>query len=468
METTAPKTPKKRSTETTVTKLAQLLVILAAALIYILYAKAHYMKSAWDEFAVSFATLALFTLAVVAAMPKLVSTLFGRSEKVYGPPKNKWTVFLLICLGALVLHVITGAVGTAIYHHLKPNAGGGDLYKLWRESWLKSNTDARHYMNIAENWYVNEGDDRLLIVFFPMLPVLIRAFNNVFHDSFISGQVINLIATVLSAGIAYFALIPAVGDKKARYGAFIALLLPGMIFMNSPMSEPLFLLFTFSALLCIEKRRFIPAGILTACAGFTRSLGVLLAVPLAIEGICYTVSLARAKKNWKKELAIVLIALALSTLGTLGYLYINYSVTGDCLKFFEYQKSNWYQSFCPFFDTVRYISRYLQSTIRENNTHMMTLWITSLIMIFGSLIYIIKQRKKLSSAFTFFYLAYFVVACGCTWLLSAVRYLSALLPLTAAIALDLNKKWQAAVCFIVLAVMYLGYTLLYMLRWSVY
>ena len=151
METTATakKTPPKA--EITVTKLLQLAVIAAAAVIYILYAKAHYMKSNWDELAVSIAALALFTLAVVSAVPKLVATLFGRSDKVYGPPKNKWTVFFLICLGALLLHILTGVIGTAIYHKRRPTAGGGNLYKLWRESWLKTNTDARHYMNIAEN-----------------------------------------------------------------------------------------------------------------------------------------------------------------------------------------------------------------------------------------------------------------------------------------------------------------------------
>ena len=41
--------------------------------------------------------------------------------------------------------------------------------------WVK--WDARHYLKIAQQGYVNTGDDRLTLVFFPLYPWLIRAVN---------------------------------------------------------------------------------------------------------------------------------------------------------------------------------------------------------------------------------------------------------------------------------------------------
>lgn len=55
-------------------------------------------------------------------------------------------------------------------------------------------------------------------------------------------------------------------------------------------------------LLCAAKKKYLAAGIAAACAGFTRSPGVLLAVPLAIEGIGYCVRRARSGKKSVRRL----------------------------------------------------------------------------------------------------------------------------------------------------------------------
>ena len=60
------------------------------------------------------------------------------------------------------------------------------------------------------------------------------------------------------------------------------------------------------------------------------------------------------------------------------------------------------------------------------------------------------------------------MATGCTWLLSSVRYMSALLPLVAAISLGFDKKWKTAIIFTILVACYIAYMTFYMLRWSVY
>ena len=44
------------------------------------------------------------------------------------------------------------------------------------------------------------------------------------------------------------------------------------------------MLFTVLCFYALQKKKYLAAGIAAACAGFTRSPGVLLAVPLAFVG----------------------------------------------------------------------------------------------------------------------------------------------------------------------------------------
>ena len=40
--------------------------------------------------------------------------------------------------------------------------------------------DANHYLGLANNWYVNEGDPRFHIVFYPLYPLAVRVFKPLF------------------------------------------------------------------------------------------------------------------------------------------------------------------------------------------------------------------------------------------------------------------------------------------------
>ncbi|MBO4848925.1 MAG: hypothetical protein J5586_07220 [Clostridia bacterium] len=439
---------------------------LAACAAFALYAHKHAGAYAIRDYLAPAAALLLFVLVFVAAVPRIVRAVTGREELSAPDAAGPWRTFLIICAAALAIHIAAGLAGALMYSSIANFDGG--LYAAWRRAWMKTNTDAGHYLTIAENWYVKTGDDRLLIVFFPMLPVLIRGLNLLTHDGFISAQIINAAASSLACGMTYMALRRAVGERRSRAAAFIALLLPGAIFMNSPMTEPLFLLFTACAFYMMQERRWIAAGLFTALAGATRSLGVLAAVPLAFMGACRVISLIREKQKWGGELARLLIGLALSTLGTLAYLGINYSVHGDPFKFLEYQWSNWYQKACPFFDTPRYILDRCIKCVPNDLPKLWSLWLPQMAAIFGSLIIMLFAARRLPAAYTLYFLCYFAVSIGCTWLLSSVRYLSAALPLIAAIALPCEKRWRTAAILAVSTALYAAYMMMYMQRLGIY
>ena len=463
MEAIQDKPERKKPSLTLILSIAAGIVALAVFIVYCVKNRSFYP---WYDFIPPFMALLLFAMALVSAMPKIVLLFSGADEFPAVTRKKPWRTFMLVVLGALALHIVLLFIGLFVYSRINPTT---QFKYVWEWAWMKPNTDAQHYINIAENWYRKEGNDRLLIVFFPMLPVLIRGFNLITANSYASATIINALATALGAGMVYLTLREVLDEKRGVCGAFIALLLPGAIFMNSPMSEPLFLLFTFTAFYFMQKKRFILSGLFVALSGFTRSLGAIAAVPLFLIGLNEIIGLIKEKKPWGTSALKLAIGLVISTFGSLGYLFINWSIHGDPFKFLEYQWGNWYQKACPFYDTTRYmLDPYLINSIRDTDETLWAMWIPQFIAVFGSLMLMILKGRKLPASYTVYYLCYFAVAVGCTWLLSSVRYLSLALPMIAAFALMCDKKWKTAVLFTALSGVYVLYTYFYMMRWAVY
>ena len=250
------------------------------------------------EFILPFVILALFVVVFLMSLPGIVDTLCGKDE-IKSTCEECGCVrtaeFFKVVVIAAGIHLLTYLIGLAVYAILHPEVFGDPSLSFLRTAWMKQSTDAGHYINIAENGYVQYGDDKLLLVFFPMLPYCIRVLNLVFNDSYISATVINAVAVSLSSGMIYLTLRPIMGEDRSKAAAFIALLLPGAIFMNSPMTEPLFLLFSVTGFFFLQRRRYVLAGLFTAFAGFTRSLGVLLAVPIALVGFGHIVRLIKER-----------------------------------------------------------------------------------------------------------------------------------------------------------------------------
>ena len=442
-----------------------------AAALFLSYIKTNSANYQKYEFILPFITLALFVLVFIMSLPGLVDTLCGKDEefaRFAEGARNRTASFFKIVVFAAGIHLLTYLIGLAVYAMLRPEVFGDPSFSFLRTAWMKQNTDAGHYINIAENGYRASGDDRLLIVFFPMLPYCIRLFNLVFNDSYISATVINMIAVSLSSGMIYLTFIPIMGEDRSKAAAVFALLLPGAIFMNSPMTEPLFLLFSVTGFFFLQRRRYVLAGVFTALAGFTRSLGVLLAVPISLVGIGHIVRLIKERKPIEETLIRLLVGLIISVFGTLAYLYINYSLHGDPFKFLEYQWENWNQKACPFYDSPRYMLTQMLMTLETRPSNIYSLWAPQFIAISGSLILMAIKARRLPSEYNAYFLCYFAVAIGCTWLLSSVRYLSAAIPVIAAFGLMAGSKAKRATLYILLSLAYLAYLVMYMLRLNVY
>jgi hypothetical protein len=59
--------------------------------------------------------------------------------------------------------------------------------------------DSSNYIDIAKNWYVNEGEQRFFIVFFPLYPVLIRLTTFNFEYINLSALVVSNVSSIFAA-----------------------------------------------------------------------------------------------------------------------------------------------------------------------------------------------------------------------------------------------------------------------------
>ena len=371
--------------------------------------------------------------------------------------------WVAIAFRIVILHIILYA--SAYCFDLAKNGYSGGMLDTMVRLWNR--TDAPHYQGIAQNWYVTEGDPRFHIVFFPLYPLLIKAFNLITGNYFASALVISNLCAI-GAGIMAYEL--AALDLERRDALFAATLLsmfPGSFFLAAPMTESLFLLLSLSCLFCARKKNYLLAGAFGALAAFTRSVGLLLVLPVFIEAVG---DYFRNKPLSPKDTASRLCGTGMIALGTVGYLLINRIVTGSAFTFLTYQSEHWSQSLGPFFGTAAYQTDLLIKNIIEGNSDLAYgLFLPNLICAFGFLALLFPAMKKLRPSYSGYALIYFAVAIGCTWLLSGPRYLAVCFPLAFGIVqLTKGKKFLRAATLLLLAAAMLIYLWMFVTGYPVY
>ena len=239
-------------------------------------------------------------------------------------------------------------------------------------------------------------------------------------------------------------------------------LAPGCFFFAAPMSESLFLLLTAAALYLARTRRPVLGGLCGAYAAFTRSLGLLLIVPLLWELVHDAVQ--RRRVSIRQAAGLLLV-----TFGFAAYCCINRHVSGNPFQFLIYQREHWNQRTGLFFSTAAYQTDYfLRSLTTGGWCDALGLWLPNLIACFSALILLAKAAPRLRASQTAWFLAYYIVAVGATWLLSAPRYLLVLLPVPLALAQCAQKRTANIVLTALSALAALGYLAAFALRWQVW
>ena len=326
--------------------------------------------------------------------------------------------------------------------------------------------DGIHYLDIARDWYLSEGSvDRLVqLVFLPGYPLLIRLARVVLRDWTAAALAVSGLSYAGAGTLLYRLLRLDCEERTARRGLMVFLLTPGFFFFPAAMSESLFLLCCIGCIYLARRGKWLFAGLCGAYAAFTRSLGITLLVPLVME-LVHGMITGETPKNRRLPACASLL---LVPLGFAAYLLINKQVAGDPFQFLTYQSEHWHQRFGLFFSTAAYQTDYALGTVHDNPHNFYGLWLPNLIASFAALGVMIYGAGKIRASYSVWFLPYYFIAIGATWLLSAPRYLAAFFPLSAAMAAAGEKKGPRAVLFAVLGTLSALYFLAFIARWQVW
>jgi len=391
------------------------------------------------------------------------------SEK---PPRH---TMLGIAALAFAVEVLTFGVVTLI---LSIRNGNGFTFEGALNFWKC--LDSNHYLDITREWYVPKsfletteewfrtGDDvgRVVqLVFLPGYPLAVYPVYRILGNDVIAGLLVSAAAFPAACCMLYKLLLLDFDHKRAFRTVVLLLMLPGGFFFLAPMSESLYLLLALSALYCFRKKRFLPAGLFGAYCAFTRTVGLLLAAPLILEWIRMLPKKKKQKAHWAFGIAAILAV----PVGFLAYLWINKTVSGSATQFLTYQHVWWNQRLGWFFNTASYQTEYLIGTLRDGSTeNAIGLWAMNLLWHFGTLGLFAWTAKKLRPSYAAWFIAFFCIAIGATWLLSGPRYLLSM-PVTAMmLALVTEKRWQKIAAACVLAPLSALYLYAFVCRWQVW
>jgi len=272
------------------------------------------------------------------------------------------------------------------------------------------------------------------------------------------------------AGTMFCALVSLdYGREAAARAVKYLCVFPGAFFYAAPMSESLFLLLSLSCVYCVRKKRWFAACALGGLAAFTRTIGLVMAALVCFELIG---DIVNAPPKGARQIARCtgrFAAILLIPAGFACYCAVNYQVTGDALRFLTYQWEHWGQSMGYFFNTAAYQTNYAIGCLRSGEiTDFLGLWLPQLLASAAALVFLIAAAKKLRPSYIAYAIGYYVVAIGCTWLLSAVRYLAALFPLPMALAVFGQKRRADAWMTAALLLLSSAYLYMFVNRWQVW
>ena len=206
--------------------------------------------------------------------------------------------------------------------------------------------DAGWYLRIAEKGYSYNGNPRQQqsIAFFPLYPLTCRLCRAV------TGISIPVCAVVLSnlaflvGLVALYALVAwEIGPDVARSTTLLLAFFPASLFFSTMYPESFFLSFSVLAYGAFRKQRFVLGGLWAGLASATRAQGILLFVPLVLEGFpC----LKERRMRWR-----VIAAGLLAASGLGGFMLYQWIAFGDPFVSFKVQQhaEGWRGSFAlPF------------------------------------------------------------------------------------------------------------------------
>ncbi len=399
-----------------------------------------------------FLALTLPAVTTLAAVALLIAYLFryflpvfqGASEPaarrargLHGAKLLGW-IALWVVVSRLFLYLI-GLIGCAATGQVEGYLANPGAY------WVR--WDANHYLGLAENWYVNEGDPRFHIVFYPLYPLAVRVLRPLFFgDTVLAAVFLSNVFLIASCWALYELARAQYGDRGARRAVRLLLLFPTSLYLSVPYSESIFLMLTLLAVLAARRDRIWLAVLIGALASASRIQGLITAIPVFYEALRLEAGDGRPRpaRVFARVAQVSLIALGFG-----AYLLLNLQVTGNPFQFLIYQREHWSQTMGSVWNTLQY-------TI-ENAFHYASIparqgiWIPQLVSIVIAFVMMLSTWRRAHPADGAYALVYAWVSFSPTWLLSAPRYLMAMYALYPMLAVLTRDRYREGAVYAICA-----------------
>ena len=321
----------------------------------------------------------------------------------------------------------------------QPLVGIYRFFEIWRR-W-----DADNYLRLAEQGYSSVGDQRFLIVFFPLFPGLSALVSLVTGDALIAAFVVTTLASVV-LGLVFHRLVRLDhSERVAQMSVLFLFIFPTSYFLHIPYTESLFLALVIGSFYAARSRMWIVAGILGGLACMTRINGLVLIPALAFEVWAEYRETKQIDRRWA--------ALMMIPAGFGLYLGLNYYVAGDPLKFLVYQREHWYKYLrLPIYG----LWETYKTAVTDHPEPAQTHGFQELLFVAIGLFATAAGWRHLRLSYRVWMAGNWLLFVSTSFVLSVPRYTLILFPMFILMAAAAVRNWSLNVLFLVWSILFLG------------
>ena len=346
-------------------------------------------------------------------------------------------VILIVLIIKTILLIFAGAAYQLVKE--QPVSAEGSFLEIWKR-W-----DAVHYLKIAETGYTAVGDDRFLIVFFPLYPLLVRSFSYITGNYLVAAFFVTTIASIAVALLFRQLVKLDQPEKTARLAVLFLFIFPTSYFLHIPYTESLFLALVIGSFLAARKRFWLTASILGALACMTRVNGLVLVFALAFEVWDEYRETREFNRAW--------LFLGLIPAGFSVYLTLNYFVTGSPTTFLEYQREHWQRYFRVPWEGI-YES--YKRMFNPNIVHAQLYGVQEMLFVVIGFAATVVGWSRLRNSYRAWMVANWLMFVSTSFVLSVPRYTLTLFPLFILVAIAAKRSWAFQVFFVCWSILFLG------------
>jgi hypothetical protein len=243
---------------------------------------------------------------------------------------------LLMFFSTRIILSIIGVLSRKIAQpHTSPSSLSGniwlDIWGVWDTGW---------YLDISQRGYTSGALDQLgihqtNIAFFPLYPLLMRFLGSIVGNHYIAGLIISNFCLIVSCFYLYRLVRLDSDEASALKSVKYLLLFPVSFIFSGVFTESLYLTLTLMCFYYARTYKWQLVGITGFFLSLTRSVGVLVFLPLLYEGLMQLLKENEDLKSFKnsRDKILPLFYLSLIPLGIISFMIFNYYLTGDYMAF---------------------------------------------------------------------------------------------------------------------------------------